>query len=323
MSIRSFTRSVPRSFARTFTASAGRPIVARLQPRLLQTSWKQTAIPRTATFSTFQPRLQKAGEVDEELSAKFESELQLENDARDPDEMPANVKDFIENGPFEIVDIPGQEEVALKRTFGNEQITVRFSVADLNSMDQDPDQFAEDKALYDEEDMDMDAQSGAANTKGAINQGRKEDGNFKVAPEDSVAPADRPEIADEEGAEGEQEPSFPVRLNITIEKAGKEGVIQVETLAHDGLIDIDNIYYWPDAKIANSQTAEKEWQGRNLYTGPPFGNLDEDLQVMMERYLSERGVNTALALFCPDYVDYKEQREYLRWLNNMKSFIDA
>jgi hypothetical protein len=26
-----------------------------------------------------------------------------------------------------------------------------------------------------------------------------------------------------------------------------------------------------------------------MYTGPPFGNLDEDLQVLLERYLDERG----------------------------------
>lgn len=54
-----------------------------------------------------------------------------------------------------------------------------------------------------------------------------------------------------------------------------------------------------------------------MYLGPPFGNLDEDLQVILERYLDERGINTALALFVPDYVDYKEQREYVTWLNGM------
>jgi complement component 1 Q subcomponent-binding protein len=53
-----------------------------------------------------------------------------------------------------------------------------------------------------------------------------------------------------------------------------------------------------------------------LYTGPPFNNLDEDLQILLEKYLEERGINTRLALFIPDYIDHKEQKEYIRWLNS-------
>ncbi len=34
---------------------------------------------------------------------------------------PASVKDFLDSGLFEIEDIPGQEEVVLKRTYGNEK----------------------------------------------------------------------------------------------------------------------------------------------------------------------------------------------------------
>ncbi len=48
-----------------------------------------------------------------------------------------------------------------------------------------------------DEEGGMAVQSGGANTKGAINKGGKADGNFKVAPEDSVAPADREELSDD------------------------------------------------------------------------------------------------------------------------------
>jgi complement component 1 Q subcomponent-binding protein len=51
--------------------------------------------------------------------------------------------------------------------------------------------------------------------------------------------------------------------------------------------------------------------------------LDEGVQTLFERYLEERGVNTALANFLPDYVEYKEQKEYLQWLQNVKSFVSA
>lgn len=200
------------------------------------------------------------------------------------------------------------------------RIRVTFSIADLNTLDQDPDQYSEDKALYDEEqdDMPTDTQSGGAQSKGTINQGRTKGGNINVTPEDRVAPADRAELADDESPdeEGEQEPSFPARVNVTIEKQGKEGALQIETVAQDGMIAIENVYYYQNAELADAKTAEKDWDRRVLYTGPPFGNLDEDLQVLLERYLDERGVNTALALFVPDYIDVKEQREYLNWLSS-------
>ena len=144
-----------------------------------------------------------------------------------------------------------------------------------------------------------------------------------MAPEDRVAPADREELMDDESAADEKdpnaEPSFPARINVMIEKPGK-GTLQIETTAQDGEIVIDNVLYFANAELADAQTAEMEWKRRNLYEGPPFGNLDEDLQVLFERFLDERGVNTALALWVPEYIDFKEQREYLGWLSS-KSLI--
>ena len=65
-------------------------------------------------------RTQKEGEFDEELVAKFDAEIQMEEEMRDANEVPTSVKDFLENGPFEITDTPGHEEVVLKRQFGAE-----------------------------------------------------------------------------------------------------------------------------------------------------------------------------------------------------------
>ncbi|RCH81031.1 hypothetical protein CU097_000071, partial [Rhizopus azygosporus] len=41
------------------------------------------------------------------------------------------------------------------------------------------------------------------------------------------------------------------------------------------------------------------------------------------RYLEERGINSALANFLPDYIEYKEQKEYIQWLDNMKNTLIA
>lgn len=159
-------------------------------------------------------------------------------------------------------------------------------------------------------DLPMEGQSGGANTKGAINKGRTAGGNFRVAPEDRVAPADREELADEDDlGDEQQEPSFPAHLNITIERSGK-GALQFEAIAQDGLIVIEQVYYFK-----NNAPTKADEERADPYTGPPFGNLDEDLQVLFEKYLEERGINTQLALFVPEYIDYKEQREYLSWLS--------
>ena len=191
-------------------------------------------------------------------------------------------------------------------------------------MDQDPDVYNDDKAQYDEpmEDIVPDTQQGGAQTKGAVNQGRTKDGNFAVAPEDRVEqPVTGPSgLVDDTGTGADQdgsdsEPSFPARLNVIIEKSNK-GALQVEAIAQDGEIVIENVSYFNNADLADAKTAELDYSKRNLYSGPPFGNLDEELQVLLERYLDERGINTGLALWVPEYIDFKEQREYLNWLNS-------
>ena len=111
----------------------------------------------------------------------------------------------------------------------------------------------------------LNAQSGGGNSKGTINQGRTAGGNFNVAPEDSIAPADREELMDDESTKDPNaEPSFPARINVMIEKAGK-GTLQIETTSQDGEVVIDNVFYFANAELADAQTAEMDWKRRNLY----------------------------------------------------------
>ncbi|KAK4965611.1 Mitochondrial acidic protein mam33 [Elasticomyces elasticus] len=309
LSLRTFVRSVPRNASR-FSSLSSRSV---RRPAQIQTAWRQAAIPRAAAaFSTSRPRY----DVTQELAAKLNSEIMIERDNQD-DSYRGNIKEYLDNSDFQLEDLPGQEEVVLRRTLGDEKIKVTFSIADFNNVDPEADE-SEDPALFDEDDESMEGQSGGGNTKGAVNQGRTSGGNFKVAPEDDIAPADREALADDED---NQQPSFPARVNVTVEREGK-GAMAIEAVAQDGEMTIDNVYFFPSADLADAKTAEKDWARRGLYTGPPFGQLDEDLQVLLERYLDERGVNTSMALFIPDYIDMKEQKEYLRWLNNVKSFVE-
>jgi complement component 1 Q subcomponent-binding protein len=55
------------------------------------------------------------------LVAKLESEISMETEMKDAEGgVPMHVKDYIENSPFEVHDVPGQEEVVLTRQFGDE-----------------------------------------------------------------------------------------------------------------------------------------------------------------------------------------------------------
>jgi complement component 1 Q subcomponent-binding protein len=73
------------------------------------------------SFSSSALRREKSGEADDELIMKLDSELQIEKEMKDKEGAPVSVRDYIQNGPFEIIDTPGQEDVVLTRQFGDEK----------------------------------------------------------------------------------------------------------------------------------------------------------------------------------------------------------
>ncbi|KID78578.1 Mitochondrial acidic protein MAM33 [Metarhizium brunneum] len=293
LSLRSFARSAPRAMTRIASSSL-RSGVAR--PSMLAKSSAISALrpARAATFSTTVGRRAADGETDDELSAKLESEIQIEEDMKAQEQQPASIKDFLDNSPFELIDTPGQEVVKLVRSFGNEKITVSFSIADITSYDP----YAEDAALEDDE-FDESAQTSGKQSNNAAEE------------------TDDMDELDEEAA-------APINLSIVVEKPGKTaGALNIDATAQDGNIVVENMFFYEDAKVAKVESPESAQKRADVYPGPPFGSLDEDLQVLMERFLEERGITQAMAVFVPDYVDVKEQREYLRWLSNVKGFVDA
>ncbi|KAK2747284.1 hypothetical protein FQN57_002182 [Myotisia sp. PD_48] len=285
-SLRTLTRSVPRSLSRAVTSASIRPL-----PRaaLRQSSWKLATRPAYSAFSTSSARFESPGQVDVELAAKFQSELALETESGETDQVPESLKYFLDNGPFELRDTAGEEEIVLTRSFGDEKIRVSFTIADIQNIH--PEEDFVDSALQDE----------YTETKAGESAGK----------------------LSEEGLEEEPlEPGYVAHVNVTIEKPGR-GAMHFDTVARDGMIQIENVSYFNKSELANAQTPEQEWKRQSLYSGPPFGNLDEDLQLLLERYLDERGIDTALAAFVPDYIDFKEQKEYTRWLSNLNKFVES
>lgn len=118
-SARALARAAPRTVSR-LSAAAARP-VARPSTLLRTTAQCATARSQASAFSTSLLRRAPAGTVDVELSEKLNSEIQFELEMKENEPQPVTVKDFLDNGPFEIQDKPGMQDVVLTRTYGNEK----------------------------------------------------------------------------------------------------------------------------------------------------------------------------------------------------------
>src|SRR5437868_2521575 len=152
-------------------------------------------------------------------------------------------------------------------------IKVVFTIADMNAIDEGQDELDEDGALGDEDGALTDDQPPPRRT---INQSEAKGGAVDVMAEDGIAPADA-QREDEEAMAEQREPSgFPAQLNITVTKPGK-GAVQITATADDGLIEVEDVFYFRNADLAEPNTAEKMHARQHVYAGPPFGNLDSDL----------------------------------------------
>ncbi|KAG9073388.1 Mitochondrial acidic protein mam33 [Linnemannia hyalina] len=224
--------------------------------------------------------------TDKNLLTAIESEIKHEEEQGD--EVPDYITEYLKTGPFEITNKVGSDEVTMTRKFGNEEIKIVFSVSDINSAD-------------DEEELDLedDLEEG--------HQGK----------ESLSASGD-----DEEEGDDLESLTFPVRCLITITKPNA-GSISIDAVAQDGAFIVESISNIKDSALAASSTAEADWEKRGLYSGPPFAELDENLQVEFEKYLEERQIDSNLANFVPSYVFHKDQVEYTHWLKDLKAFVSA
>ena len=123
----------------------------------------------------------------------------------------------------------------------------------------------------------------------------------------------------EEGAqEAEEEmPMESTDFTVTIQdKSGERGLIfYCQTAAGEGhRYMIGNVRSFANAAERDSNTS---------YNGPDFEDLDDSVQEGFDMLLSESGVNDDVCDFIDASAVDKEQREYMRWLKNVDSFIQA
>lgn len=135
---------------------------------------------------------------------------------------------------------------------------------------------------------------------------------------------DEMEDAEDQNDQNEQDedPSFTVHAVISCEKPDK-GVLTFETQIEDGSVNIMSVVHYPTATLAHGSDSESDWQRRGLYSGPGFTHLEEDLQSQFTEYLEERGIDTAFAVFVPQLIESREQKEYVNWLGKVREYVDA
>ncbi|EKM57654.1 uncharacterized protein PHACADRAFT_251414 [Phanerochaete carnosa HHB-10118-sp] len=127
----------------------------------------------------------------------------------------------------------------------------------------------------------------------------------------------------EETSEDQPTHSYPIRCSFAITKDSVPGALTIDAMCQDGSFVTDNISFYADAQVGTELTAEADWKRRGLFIGPQFDTLDVSVQEEFEKFLQERGINDALAVFIPEYSEYKEQKEYVSWLQNVKKFVEA
>ncbi|EXJ88829.1 hypothetical protein A1O3_01893 [Capronia epimyces CBS 606.96] len=306
---RMLSRALPRLALRQ-PAVRSASSISRLAAR--RPLWQPAVRSSYPAFSTSIGRREPAGESDQELSEKFNAERTLELESNDADKV-SSIEEFLQNSLWKIEDKPGTHEVTLTRDFGNEKVKVQLSVAELDSLEEDDefDDLDDDGALDDEADY--------GRGKNTINQSGTRGGKIDVLPEDSISPADRGE-SDEANLDNAL-PAYPIHLTITITKPSQRA-LEIRAVAAEGAIEIETISFFPNESLLEAQTPKDAQEARSLYAGPPISNLDPELQAMLDKYLEERGIDAQLASFLPEYVDYKEQREYVKWLDDVKQFVD-
>lgn len=146
--------------------------------------------------------------------------------------------------------------------------------------------------------------------------------------------------AEVEGEEADDAAVYPLRASLNITKSNAPGALNVDMVVQEGHFLVENVSFYEDAKVGTELTAEADWKRRGMYIGPQvccigflmlnicqypfyqFDTLDIGLQEEFEKFLQERGINESIAQFIPDYAEFKEQKEYVKWLERVKTFVD-
>jgi predicted house-cleaning noncanonical NTP pyrophosphatase (MazG superfamily) len=115
----------------------------------------------------------------------------------------------------------------------------------------------------------------------------------------------------------------PGRLRFTVTatpiKTGKTLIFQCTSEVGTARIDAVSVGGGADEDIDKMHTEDAEY---NEYVGPAFDELDEKLKEEFRRFLEiDVGIDSDMATFMNAYADYKEQQEYVKFLDECQKVL--
>ncbi|CAL9730858.1 mitochondrial acidic protein Mam33p [Monosporozyma unispora] len=113
-------------------------------------------------------------------------------------------------------------------------------------------------------------------------------------------------------------------VNVIISNNSDGSAVSFDLLMNlqDHSFYVDSVTPFKSIDEVLNESAEAQYKNDLQYHGPPFSNLDEGLQENLELYLESRGINEELSGFISSYSEFKENNEYISWLDNMKGFFE-
>lgn len=114
----------------------------------------------------------------------------------------------------------------------------------------------------------------------------------------------------EESILDDEELSAPLQFEVEVSRAGT--TMKMACTSEDAVALVDG--------ITISSDAEEDGES---YRGPILEDLPDDVREEFELYLREEcGVDDDVAAFTAMWADYREQAEYVRWLNEVMKIVE-
>ncbi|KAI3973306.1 hypothetical protein MKX01_020681 [Papaver californicum] len=121
-----------------------------------------------------------------------------------------------------------------------------------------------------------------------------------------------PKISDDDTDDDEdRNMQLRISLIVNISKGENDSVLQFVCFS------------WPDClEIQKAFVLRHNGMVVKPYAGQNFKDLEDKLQSSLQEFLEVRGVNGELAGFLQEYMNNKDKIELIRWMGNVRSFIE-
>ncbi|CCE64923.1 hypothetical protein TPHA_0J01010 [Tetrapisispora phaffii CBS 4417] len=250
-----------------------------------------SSIKLSSTFLNrqFSSSITRFDQLSNNVASILKSEYNLESDAlKNSDETitetNTSINEYLTKYSFELVESKGVNVQEIVKRTDKETIRVFFDIAQVANLPYDP---------------VMNDEATAQNENGESSNLVNEDDFNSLA--DNFA-----------------------NVNVVVTNNAKKTAVSFELLMNlaEGSFYVDSVTPFETETAALDRTADSEVKRELAYHGPPFTNLDEELQEALEVYLESRGITSELTSFITGYSELKENTEYISWLNNMANFFE-